>query len=149
MLFPRRGYRMITARHLFGWAKESELKGRLESFVGTCSKTAERYDSVDFTNQHGWKIELKARRAISEAGYYQDENSFDTWLVPECKKGEGIIIFFYYWEASGRLWYCMYDKEDFKRVECRTPPWSKQSHFWIPRHMWREVLEDEELTYSK
>ena len=129
----------VTARHLFGWLNEEDLKSRLEECVGSVRKTSQRYDKVDFLNEKGWKIELKARRAVAENGKEQTEERFDTWLMPECKKGDGVVLFFYYWEKSGKLWFCQYDEEKFADVECSVPWFHKEKHFWIPREMWEEA----------
>ena len=135
----------ITERHLFGWLKEQELQSRLEDCLGKITKTSQRFDKVDFVNEEGWKIELKARRAVAENGKEQSEERFDRWLMPECKKGDGVILFFYFWEKSGKLWFCQYDEEEFEDVECSVPWFHTQKHFWIPRERWTEITTGTQL----
>ena len=112
----------ITALHTFGWEWENRLKPFIESHLGyEVAHTECRYDSVDFKTIIPYaNCELKSRPRISESGWYQDSNSWETWYVPVCKckrNPNGITRFYYFWEADASLWYCDYDPKKFRGLE--------------------------------
>jgi hypothetical protein len=135
---------VITKRHIFGWKCEQYLKPVLEEILDEpLTKTSNRYNSIDFVGSY-WRPELKSRPAIDERGNKQDSTTYKTWLVPTCKEKmaatiDGEVIFFYFWEGDNSLWYCVYEKDKFSKINRDVPWFSQQEHFWIPKDLFEKV----------
>ena len=140
-LFPGYGYMTaITVRHTFGWKMEGVLKPYLEEILDEpIVKSGSRFDTIDFKGAY-WNVELKSRPAISEKGYKQTSDTYNTWYLPTSKEtlaesSDGELIFFYYWEGDNSLWYVKYDRElfsTFKRERLWFHP-TKQEHWYVPK----------------
>ena len=134
----------ITELHTFGWSKEEELHSVIEEALGeTCTKTKSRFDTHDFVSE-SYLIELKCRNKIGKNKKPFLPSSEKTWLVPTCKAKNHTnktIIFFYYFDSTKELFYCIYDEETFKNVERSIPVWhpEHQEKFWIPSNMWEKI----------
>ena len=127
----------ITARHTFGWDKETLLNPILEelhdlSFI----KTSNRYDCIDFINPN-LNVELKSRVGAS--------TTYSTWLLPTIKakkadKSPAPTVFYYYWTADNKLFKLNYDKERFSQFRREYPPYNPtQEHFFIDAEEWEYV----------
>ena len=139
----------ITARHMFGWEREKELKGKLQDHLGEyLEKTTWRYDSIDFVSP-SWVVELKSRLPLDKNRKPQRPEGFETWLLPATKveaagasplKGR----FYYYWSWDSSLWYLDYEGVNWQEVYLSVPPWHTEPHYWVPRELWKPVLPAEE-----
>jgi len=126
----------ITAKHLYGWQKEVELQGRLEELFGEpISKTSDRYNTHDWTTSN-YLIDLKCRLPPLT------ENSYPDWDAPVCKFYEPEdgrqVVCFYYFEASGNLFYIIYDHDLFATYK-RFKNLNGQLTYRIPRCDWTQV----------
>jgi len=135
----------ITAKHRYGWKMEQLLRPYFEDCVGEeLTPTEYRFDGCDLTSE-SWAVESKARPTYSFKYHtYQDENTYEEWLVPTCKEKvaeKKDLVFFYYWEASRKLFFCQYDKEVFATIRRGVPHWTSQEHFFIPKDLWVECCE--------
>lgn len=129
----------ITARHTFGWNKETQLKPILESLHNlTFIKTYNRYDCIDFTNP-SLNVELKSRVGAS--------TTYPSWLLPviKARKAEtstAPTVFYYYWTTDSKLFKLNYDKELFSKFRREYPPYNPtQEHFFIDAEEWEYVGE--------
>lgn len=136
----------ITNRHIFGWQCEKILHPILEEILEEkLTKTSNRFNTLDFRGEY-WCPELKSRPAKDERGRFQDSNTYIDWLVPTCKEkiadslgDNGEVIFFYFWQGDNSLWFCKYDKEVFSDIRREVPFFSKQEHFYIPKHLFERI----------
>ena len=141
----------IGPRHVFGWRKEEELKELLELVLDEpLRKMAARFSYYDFEGTK-FRAELKCRRTFNEKGYFQDSNSYPTWLVPASKTWGArdetkTLIIFYYYEGDNTLWYIQYDKELFATFKCVVPSKHTADHYYIPKECFTrvEVVEETE-----
>ena len=124
---------MITALHAFGWAKEDELRPRLESLFGTLKKSESRYAKFDFENED-YLLELKCRQAPILP------QSHATWMFPVCKVEnlDKQLCIFYYFEQDKSLCYILYDEDTFKDFKI-IKNYFGQRTFLIPKECFTEV----------
>jgi hypothetical protein len=126
----------ITEKHLYGWKKEVELQGRLEDLFGEpITKTTARYNKHDWVSTD-YLIDLKCRMPPVT------ENSYPDWDAPVCKffvpeDGKQVVCF-YYFEASGNLFYIIYDPELFATYK-QFKNKNGQATYRIPRGDWTQV----------
>jgi len=128
--------------HAYGYLKEDELKGDIETIVGEKLEKTAKGARHDFENPET-VVELKSRPALSGNGVSQKREYFDTWLIPCCKtdclRGKK-LIFFYYWGWDKTLWRCDYDPELWATFERGVPFWKEsQEHFYVPAEHWTLV----------
>ena len=127
---------MITTRHLYGWAKETELWRQIElSLKQALKRSEERYATFDYETD-SFVVELKSRPDLSA-------DSYKTWLVPACKL-EGVAgktpVLFYYFGKDKSLWRCDPTTHDQSQWMRHVPSWkSSQVHVWIPREAFTKV----------
>ena len=136
--------RPITHKHMFGWAKEQELKSTLEEHLGEeLTKTAWRYDSIDFHSATR-VVELKSRLPLDKYKKPQLPTSFKTWLLPEKKVAAARASgkpgrAYYFWDADKSLWYLDYEGADWESFVCGVPTWHTEDHYFVPAELWRRV----------
>ena len=134
----------VTAKHTFGWEKETQLKRTLEEHLGEyLEKTTWRYDTIDFCSP-SWVVELKCRRRLDKYGKEQRPERFKTWVLPATKveaartsplKGR----FYYYWDADKTLWYLDYEGADWESFVFGVPVWHTDDHYFVPAELWKRV----------
>lgn len=127
---------MITTKHLYGWAKETELWRAIESSLQMpLQKTPDRFSTFDYeTDSH--VVELKSRPDLTS-------QSYNTWLVPACKL-EGVNgktpVLFYYFGKDKTLWRCDPTLCDQSSWAKEIPSWKQsQVHVWVPRECFVKV----------
>jgi hypothetical protein len=131
----------VSNLHTFGWNKEATLRPRLEEYFGELAKTTERYAHYDYLNKE-YQVELKSRRKYDARGQILLPSTYDTWLLPTCKKpsdtDKRTTVFVYYFEGDDSLWYIVYDTETFETFPTERPFWhpTKQEHWMTPSSAW-------------
>lgn len=120
--------------HAFGWAKEEELRPKLEELFGEpLTKFDKRFASHDFETSD-YLIELKSRRPPTTEDTYPD------YFVPACKfqNLSKDLICFYYFEQTKSLYYIIYDEEQFKSYKTTSNRYGQKTVL-IPRQDWVKV----------
>ena len=134
----------VTVRHTFGWNMETILRPRLEEWLEEpLVKTAERFCQIDMRTvvSRNWAVELKARPSVREDGCYQDSGTFDTWMIPTCKKKpedfEDLLIV-YYWQGDNSLWYWCWDDLSARTFVAK-PNKNGQMTYYIPANLFTRI----------